>query len=169
MLRVDLRLLERKQSLQLEGSLEPDQHSFKGCGFVLEKPLHATLSAAWAGSGEVVVRGTLEGSVRQECRRCLDTVERVVDHEVTMVFADSALLEDADEETRRIGKGEREIDLEPHLRDELIVSVPMYVECKTDCRGLCAGCGQNLNDADCECSMQELDPRWDALRALKNE
>jgi len=169
MLRVDLRRLEQKGSVQVEGSFEPEQHSFAGCGFVLEKPLHAAFNAGWAGSGEVVLRGTLKGAVTQECRRCLAVVERPVDRDVTMVFVDSELLEDDDEATRRLERGVREIDLEPHIRDELIFAVPMYIECRTDCRGFCAECGQNLNDADCECSTQEADPRWDALRALKNQ
>ncbi len=169
MLRVDLGRLERKQSVQVEGLLEPDQHSFDGCGFVREDPLRVALTAAWAGSGEVVVRGTLRGSVIQGCRRCLEPVERTVDSEITMVFASSELLDDEEEETRRIGRGEREIDLGPHIRDELILLVPMYIECRTDCKGLCAGCGVNLNEADCQCSTEDMDPRWDALRARKNE
>ncbi len=169
MLRVDLGLLERKQSLQVEGFLEPDQHSFEGCGFVLENPLHVALTAAWAGSGEMVVRGTMKGSVRQGCRRCLEPFGRVVNSEVTMVFASPEILDDDDEETRRIERGEREIDLGPHLRDELILLVPMYVECREDCKGLCAGCGANLNETDCQCSTEDMDPRWDALRAHKNE
>jgi len=169
MLRVDLGHLERKQSLQVEGFLEPDQHSFDGCGFELEKPLHVVLTAAWAGSGEVVLRGTLQGSVMQGCRRCLVPVERAVDSEITMVFASPELLDQDDEETRRIEPGKREIDLEPHVRDELILLVPMYVECRADCKGLCGGCGVNLNEADCQCSTEGRDPRWDALRTLKSE
>ncbi len=169
MLRVDLGRLERKQSLQVEGFLEPDHHSFEGCGFVLENPIHVVLSASWAGSGEVVLRGTLEGSVVQSCRRCLEPVERAVNSDITMVFASSELLYDDDDETRRIERGEREIDVGSHVRDELILLVPRYVECRTDCMGLCAGCGANLNEAECQCSTEGMDPRWDALRALKNE
>lgn len=169
MLRVDLAHLKRERSLQVEGFLEPDQHSFEGCAFVLEKPLHVVLTAAWAGSGEVVLRGRLRGSVAQACRRCLEPVERTVDAEITMIFAPSELLEDDDQETRRIEPSQRKVDLGPHLRDELIMSVQTYVACREDCRGLCAGCGMNLNEADCQCSMEDMDPRWDALRALRSE
>ena len=169
MLRVDLAHLERERSLQVEGILEPDQHSFEGCAFVLEKPLHVVLTATWAISGEVVLRGRLTGSVAQACRRCLEPVERTVDAGITMIFAPSKLLEDNDEEKRRIEPSQRKIDLGPYLRDELIMSVPMYVECRADCRGLCTGCGMNLNEADCQCSTEDMDPRWDALRALKSE
>ena len=169
MLRVELAQLERTKSLRVEGFLEPDRHSFEGCGFVPETPLHGVFSAVRASSGEVVVRGSLSGSVSQDCRRCLARVERGVDAEITMVFAPPELLSEDDEETRRIESNKSEIDLEPHLRDELILSVPMYVECRSGCRGLCAGCGVNLNEADCQCSKREMDPRWDALRALKSE
>ena len=169
MLRVKLAQLERTKSLHVEGLLQPDQHSFEECAFVPEKPLHALLSASRAGSGEVVVHGSLTGSVSQDCRRCLEPVERPVDQEIMMVFAPSDLMGEDDEKTRRIEPSDREIDLESHLRDELILSVPMDIECRPVCRGLCAGCGANLNEADCQCSMREVDPRWDALRALKSE
>lgn len=168
MLRVDLAHLGRERSLRVEGFLEPDQHSFEGCAFVLEKPLHVVLTATWAGSGEVVLRGRFKGSVAQDCRRCLVPVERTVDAEITMIFVPSELSDD-DDETRRIEPSGLDIDLRPHLRDELIASVPMYVECRADCRGLCAGCGVNLNQADCQCSAEDMDPRWDALRAHKTE
>ena len=127
------------------------------------------MTAAWAGTGVVVLRGTLTGSVMQSCRRCLAPVERAVDCDVTMVFAPPELLDDDEGETRRVERGEREIDLGPHLRDELILLVPRYVECRTDCRGFCAGCGADLNETDCQCSAEDMDPRWDALRALKSE
>ena len=92
-----------------------------------------------------------------------------MDADITMVFASSELVDDDDGDTRRLEPGAREIDLEPHLRDELIMTIPRFVECRTDCRGLCAGCGENLNENECQCSVEDMDPRWDALRALKSE
>ncbi|MCX5705743.1 MAG: DUF177 domain-containing protein [Candidatus Omnitrophica bacterium] len=43
------------------------------------------------------------------------------------------------------------IDLNPDIREELILDYPINPLCKADCRGLCAKCGKNLNDAECNC------------------
>ncbi len=169
MLKVDLGDLEREQMLRVEGPIEADDDLLEGFPFVHEERLHAVLNATWAGSGELVVRGGVVGTVCQECRRCLDRVERQVDIDITLLFAPSDLLEDDDGETYRLEMGVREIDLGPYLRDEINLSIPSFAECRVDCRGLCAGCGENLNESECKCSPGGMDPRWDALRALENK
>ncbi len=117
----------------------------------------------------MVVRGRVVGAVSQDCRRCLDRVERQVDVDITLLFVPSDLLEEDDSETYRLETGVREIDLEPYVRDEVILAIPTFAQCRSDCRGLCAGCGENLNESGCKCSAGGIDPRWDALRALENK
>ncbi len=104
----------------------------------------------------------------QECRRCLNRVDRQIEIDITLLFTPSDLLEGDDSETYRLEMGVREIDLGPYLRDEVILAIPAFAECRVDCRGLCAGCGENLNESVCRCSPGGVDPRWDALRALEN-
>ena len=168
MLKLDLLDLERRGTLRAEGRIEADDDLFAGAPFVYEKPFNVVLNATWAGSGELVVRGGVVGTVSQDCRRCLDRVERQVDVDITLLFAPSDLLEGDDRETLRLEMGVREIDLEPYLRDEVILAVPAFAECRVDCHGLCAGCGENLNESECKCLPGGMDPRWDALRALEN-
>ena len=52
------------------------------------------------------------------------------------------------------------------LREELLLSQPTKPVCKEDCKGICAGCGAELNSEPCTCPP-EVDPRWDALKDLK--
>ena len=59
--------------------------------------------------------------------------------------------------------------LGPKGRDEVILAIPAFVECRRECRGICAGCGENLNESECMCSPGGMDPRWDALRALEKK
>ena len=169
MLRIDLAHLKRDGSFLVEGFINPDSDSFEGCAFILGEPLNVSLTARWAGSGEIVLRGSFIGSAVQDCRRCLKSVEQIVDTEITMVFTPSDLSEIEDDETRRIDLRKNDIDMTPHIRDELILSIPMYIECQPNCKGLCAGCGVNLNSTNCNCSQNNIDPRWNALRKLKNE
>ena len=62
-----------------------------------------------------------------------------------------------------------ELDLSGPVREEVVLAVDPYVVCDPECRGLCPRCGANLNIEACGCSFHEPDPRWDALRALKEE
>ena len=105
----------------------------------------------------------------QVCRRCLDRVDRQIEIDITLLFTPSDLLEEDDSETYRLETGVRELDLGPYLRDEVILAIPSFAECRVNCRGLCAGCGENLNESECKCLPGGMDPRWDTLRALENK
>jgi uncharacterized protein len=41
------------------------------------------------------------------------------------------------------------VELDPVLRELIILGVPMSPRCKESCRGLCPVCGQSRNDLDC--------------------
>lgn len=168
MVKLDLLDLEQRGTLTVTGWIEADDDLFEGSHFVCEKPLNVALNTTWAGSGELVVWGGVVGTVSQDCRRCLDRVERQVEVDITLLFAPSDLLEEEDSETLRLEMGVREIDLEPYLRDEVILTIPAFAECRVDCLGLCAGCGENMNESECKCLPGGMDPRWDALRTLEN-
>lgn len=169
MLRVDLVKLGREGPLWIEGALEAAGFLDEELPFRFVGDPEVDLRVDSAGSGEVIVRGTVGGRLARECRRCLIAVTQDFDAEVTMVFLPSDDLAEDDGEVRLIDPLEMEIDLGPPLREELLLSVPRYGECRHDCRGLCPRCGVNLNDEDCDCSAAEPDSRWDALRAPKDE
>ena len=122
--------------------------------------------------------------VTAACGRCLApvTVDVPVDFEVTLVPADeyadelregkdhdggpvggSFAPEDAEEETYT-GKV---IDLDPIVREQLLLSVPSYPVCGEGCKGLCPVCGANLNDRECGCDRHVPDPRWAGLKDVK--
>jgi uncharacterized protein len=61
------------------------------------------------------------------------------------------------------------LDLSEPVREEVVLAIDPYVVCDPECKGLCPRCGANLNVEVCGCSFDEPDPRWDALRALKEE
>lgn len=169
MLTLDLALLEREGSLSVEGVIPPDAPLWEESEIRLASPLAAKLQATSAGSGEVVVTGRLTGVLANECRRCLKPVDSELDLEVVMVFGDRS--EDGDEggEIHLIPDLERMLELDEAVREELLLNADRFVECDPGCRGLCPRCGINRNEKACECTLDEHDPRWDALRALKSE
>ncbi len=170
MLTLDLARLDREGSLPVEADVPADDPLFEDVGFALGEPMRVRLRATAAGTGEVVIRGTLETALELQCRRCLEPVSRAWSREVTWVWAPTDELDDdEDSDVRPLAATESSLDLAGAVREELILEADPLVVCRKDCRGLCPVCGINRNVETCECTLDEPDPRWDALRALKNE
>jgi len=169
MLRVDLGRLRREGHVAVEARVPADDELWRESEFAWADDVTIRLTASFAGTGEVVVRGTVEGALNQECRRCLTPVTSDVDEEITLVFVSGA-------EGGESGAGDSyafepdgaELDLSEAVREEMILTVSQYAVCDPECRGLCPKCGANLNEGACDCTHDEIDPRWEALRILKD-
>jgi len=112
----------------------------------------------------VLVSGTVSGPVTGECARCLEPVsdEMVFDLQELFAYPDSATEETTSEdETGRI-EGDL-IDLEPVVRDTVVLGLPPSPLCRDDCRGLCATCGVRWDDLPPDHTHEQDDPRWAAL------
>lgn len=170
MLRLDFARLAREGSVQVDARIPAEDPLWDGLDISFDGAVEVDLRATYAGSGELVVRGTVEASFRQECRRCLETVRGSLREELTMVFvpSDTPGVED-DGDVRLLDDAAMELDLGGPVREELILAIDPYVVCRPECKGLCPRCGVNRNTEACSCKEEESDPRWDALRALKEE
>ncbi len=118
---------------------------------------------------QVHVQGDIRMSVHTECARCLAEVIAEVEAPVDIVLVPTGPgreSEDAEDE----GFGtyrEEEIDLAEHLRGQLALYFPSKFLCKPNCKGLCPQCGADLNNEECSCKTEAVDPRWAALNKLK--
>ena len=111
----------------------------------------------------VLVSGTATAPLSGECGRCLESVDDTltVDLQELFAYADG---NDEDEETSRM-EGDL-LDLEPVLRDAVVLALPLTPLCTEDCAGLCVDCGERLDDLPEDHAHQAPDPRWAALQAL---
>ncbi|MFZ3452668.1 YceD family protein [Arthrobacter sp. 7Tela_A1] len=114
----------------------------------------------------ILVSGTAVVPVRGECGRCLTPIayDQDVDVQELFYYEDAESFgEEEEEEQRRI---ERDvIDLEPVLRDAVVISLPFQPVCREDCEGLCPECGVRLEE-DPGHHHEVVDPRWAALAGL---
>jgi uncharacterized protein len=170
MLRLDLAKLGREGTAQVDAQVPADDPLWHDTEVAFSGPVDVHLRATYAGTGEIVVRGTVNGSLLQECRRCLEPVPGTLREEVTMVFV-PATSEGAEEDgdVRLFDDHVAELDLSEAMREEILLAIDLFVVCDPECRGLCPQCGVNRNNETCSCGTEESDPRWDALRALKEE
>lgn len=91
-------------------------------------------------SGGLMVRGNLSGVMRHTCARCLDEWDEDFDLEVAELFGEDA---SAEEDAYQIDHDE--IDLEPMLRDAVLLSVPLVPTCGDECAGLVQDAKTDLN------------------------
>ncbi|HLT61531.1 MAG TPA: DUF177 domain-containing protein [Microlunatus sp.] len=111
----------------------------------------------------VLVTGTAVVQLRGECVRCLGEVSRdlSVDLQELYVYPNS---EAGPDEASRLQNDL--LDLEPLLRDQVVLDLPFRPLCREDCEGLCATCGANLNDDPDHGHEAPIDPRWAAIADL---
>lgn len=133
-------------------------------------------------------RGQAELTVT--CGRCLGAVALDLPFEVQMTFVP----QDEVEDERGEGEGGRKdrphirvagsfrsdtlneetyqgkyIDVDPVVREQLLLLLPTYPVCQESCKGLCSVCGANLNERDCGCDRHVPDPRWAGLEKIKQK
>lgn len=111
----------------------------------------------------VLVSGTARTHTAGECARCLRSLEDriVVDLQELYAYPES---DAEDDEVGRVHDGA--IDLEPLLRDAVVLTLPFRPLCSEDCAGLCPTCGVRLDADPGHAHDEGPDPRWAALSAL---
>ncbi|MGC4995010.1 MULTISPECIES: YceD family protein [unclassified Streptomyces] len=123
----------------------------------------------------VLVTGTARAQAKGECVRCLEPVGLELEADFQEMFS----YPDADDRGRVIAEPgddaeddeDRQyiedglIDLEPLLRDAVVLALPMQPVCQDDCQGLCSECGARLT-GDPDHHHDAVDIRWAALQGL---
>ncbi|MDP3878912.1 MAG: DUF177 domain-containing protein [Dehalococcoidales bacterium] len=120
----------------------------------------------------IMAKGTLHARIELTCSRCLSLfrypltldIEEEYFPTIDIITGNSISLPD---EPECFTIDEHNIlDLTEAIRQYALLATPMKPLCRTDCAGLCPVCGRNLNQADCDCPAQVIDPRWSKLREL---
>ena len=118
----------------------------------------------------VLVTGTVSAPVQGECGRCLDPVEDTLHVDVCELFAYPDSLTDTTTEEDEVHRALDDlIDLEPVVRDDVVLALPRTPLCSPDCAGLCSECGQRLDDLPADHTHEVIDPRWAALTSLSTK
>jgi uncharacterized protein len=117
----------------------------------------------------VLVTGTAKAELVGECVRCLEEIRSEIhaDFQELFVYDDGGEPEAEDDETSRL-EGDL-VDLEPLLRDAVVLALPFQPLCQDDCPGLCAECGARLADDPDHRHDEAVDPRWAALQQLSQK
>lgn len=114
----------------------------------------------------VLVSGVVTAPVSGECGRCLADVSDTLRVRVQELFVYPEAATEHDEEDEVAQLDGDFLDLAPTLRDAVVLALPLNPLCNQDCQGLCATCGERLDDLPPDHSHATTDARWGALAGL---
>lgn len=113
--------------------------------------------------GLLVVTATAQGQLELRCNRCLQSFRHPFSVDIAENFSNRPdVVEAAGEDEVHAFDGNF-LELTEPLLKEIYLSLPMQIVCHEDCRGLCPGCGVNLNEEPCRCTEVDIDPRFEKL------
>lgn len=167
MLQFDIRSVEAR-AVQVDAELPPDDPIWQQGDPVPAKPLRVAGRLSAAGSGKFYWHGRLSGDLTLPCRRCLADATVHVQDESHVIFAEEGSEEAEDPDVYVLDERSNRLDLRPAVREQWMLNVPSFAECRSECKGLCPTCGKDLNEGPCDCPVSR-DARWDALRKLQTK
>ena len=125
----------------------------EGSDIVIELRLEAVMDG-------VLATGTASAQAIGECVRCLEAL----DEELVVDLQEFYLYEESSEDELSL-EGDL-LDLEPVLRDAVVLALPFKPVCDPECPGLCPECGARLADDPDHTHGDAIDPRWSTLSRL---
>jgi uncharacterized protein len=124
---------------------------------------------------DIRIAGDFATKVEVTCARCLEPVIQDVARTFDLLYRPQG--SDAGKEELSVTAAEAEVgyyrgeglQLEDVLREQVLLALPLKAICREDCKGLCPHCGKNLNQELCNCAEPMEDPRWSALKDLREK
>jgi uncharacterized protein len=124
---------------------------------------------------DIRIAGDFSTRVELACARCLEPIRRDVAKSFELLYRPQGA--DAGREELSVTAAEAEVSyyqgegllLEDVLREQVLLALPLKAICREDCKGLCPHCGRNLNLEQCNCAEPLEDPRWSALKDIREK
>ena len=150
--------------IQLQPELELDKISFQMGDYPILEKTPVELEITNTGNKVLELKGIGSVTVGIPCDRCLEQVAVKIPYEIEqkldMKKSDTERVQDLDENDYLTGM---DLDVDRLVYLEVLMSWPLKVLCKEDCKGICSRCGKNLNEGPCGCAEEPKDPRMAAI------
>ena len=150
------------QSLSFSDSIDLSDLQYGSCNPVTE-PVEAS-GTVRNTAGVLMMQGKITSTIHGVCDRCAEEFTRDVVLPIDVVLVTELADEGSEDEGVFILNGDN-ADLEEIIRTVFVLNMDSRMLCREDCKGICGGCGKNLNYESCVC-QKEIDPRLAALQQL---
>ncbi len=118
---------------------------------------------------QITLNCELTVNAKFECDRCLTSFNSAINTSFQLIylFEDKNDLED--DNVYSLSPNDDKIDITADVIDYTMLATPMKLLCSEECKGLCPKCGNNLNESECNCEIDEINPIWEPLLKLKDK
>jgi uncharacterized protein len=162
------------RKIRIRKNYAPGTLDFHSGDFRQLDPLEVRATAELVDN-QIRIYGTLHTRLELVCARCLETVVEEISKNFDLFYRPMTSI--AHEEEVRLKLDDTELAffegdglfLADVLAEQVNLSLPMKVICRSDCRGLCPHCGANLNQEQCRCETHAADPRMAPLARFKQD
>ena len=153
--------------------LEVDDASIDlGDDLELAEPIGGRVRLVRTNRG-ILATADLHAAVALECSRCLRAIVHPVEIRIQEEYLPALDLTtgrplpiDDEPDVERL-TDHHELDLEPVVRDAILLAEPIAPLCEPDCPGLCIVCGLRLDEGTHDHPEDDIDPRMEALRGFR--
>lgn len=155
--------------VNIEYTLDIDEFVYCGDKYsiISKEPILLTFSNI--SVGKALVEGCGKVVFEMKCDRCLKEVPFEMDLQFSYeVFSPEKVEENMEDDDEQNFMEGYELNVENLVNNEILMSWPMKVLCKPQCKGICTVCGKDLNTGECGCDTFVPDPRWAALKDIFN-
>ena len=111
------------------------------------------------------LRAKVTGDVVVRCARCLKEMKESVDFDISEILVREDAENTSPDDDVVVFSGHT-LDIDDIVINNFLMNISAKFLCKDDCKGLCPKCGKDLNESECNCSDDEIDPRWAALAEI---
>ncbi len=115
----------------------------------------------------LILNAVCEGEMITECARCMKDITVPINFLIDENLVRAG--EEASEDDDVIVFEDTQIDLDDIAAACFLMNIEGRYLCRDDCKGLCPECGADLNEGDCGCRTDTIDPRWSALADIINK
>ena len=152
------------KKIQVTSALEMDKIAFQLGEFPILSKSPVELTITNTGDRVLEIEGSGSITAGIPCDRCLEEVSVEIPYNIKrkldMQQSDSDRVKNLDENDYLTGM---DLDVDRLVYLEVLMSWPLKVLCKDDCKGICSQCGKNLNEGPCDCTDEPKDPRMAAI------
>ena len=152
--------------IALDDTVGVETAEFLGQTYSFNEPLKIN-GEIFNNGKSLTLKAGVTGKMHTECARCLKPIEVDVDFDIHELLGREE--DGAHEDDDIILFDGYEIELDDIVTDHFLMNISGRYLCTEECKGLCPKCGHDLNEGDCGCDREYIDPRWQALADILNQ
>lgn len=151
------------ESLDVEGEIQLNSLDMEGRDIKFISPI-TYKGSIYKVDRDRIIHLNISFNHKEDCGRCLETFESNNEVILTGKLVNESFNQEEDENLIFYEDGK--LNLAKEITETIILNLPMKPLCHEECKGLCSECGINLNEGECSCETQYVDPRFEKLKNL---